>query len=87
MPAMYNCDFPGIDFLHAGLVRPRTVSNGDGRCGNWYVSADSDAVRKYSTGKRPSDQQGLEIKKNDIVKQEVERCYRKRYGLGLSALC
>lgn len=47
MPAMCNCDFPGIDFLHAGLVRPRTVSNGDDRCDNWFVSMDSEAVKKY----------------------------------------
>ena len=47
IPAMCNCDFPSIGFLHAGLVRPRTVSNGDDRCDNWFVSADSKAVRKY----------------------------------------
>ena len=47
MPAMCNCDFPGIDFLHSGLIRPRTVSNGDGRCDNWFVSADSDKLKKY----------------------------------------
>ncbi len=52
MPAMCNCDFPGIDFLHAGLVRPRTVSNGDDRCDNWIVSADSDAVQKYPPERR-----------------------------------
>ncbi|MBE6993414.1 MAG: hypothetical protein E7423_02045 [Ruminococcaceae bacterium] len=45
MPALCNCDFPGIDFLHAGLIRPRAVSNGDDRCDNWYVSADSPALR------------------------------------------
>ena len=47
MPAMCNCDFPGIDFLHSGLIRPRTVSNGDDRCDNWFVSADSDKLKKY----------------------------------------
>ena len=47
MPAMCNCDFPGIDFLHAGLIRPRTVSNGDDRCDNWFVSADSETLRLY----------------------------------------
>lgn len=47
MPAMCNCDFPGFDSLHAGLIRPRTVSNGDDRCDYWYVSADSEALKKY----------------------------------------
>ena len=47
MPAMCNCDFPGIDFLHSGLIRPRTVSNGDDRCDNWIVSLDSAALQKY----------------------------------------
>ena len=47
MSAMCNCDFPGIDFLHARLIRPRTVSNGDDRCDNWIVSADSDDASKF----------------------------------------
>ena len=47
MPAMCNCDFPGFDFLHAGLIRPQTVSNGDDRCDYWYVSAGSRTLKKY----------------------------------------
>ena len=47
MPAMCNCDFPGIDFLHAGLIRPRVVPNGDDRCDNWIVSADSKKLKAY----------------------------------------
>jgi hypothetical protein len=50
--ARCNCDFPGIDFIHVGLVSPRTVSNGDDRCDNWIVSADSDAVQKYPPERR-----------------------------------
>ena len=61
MPAMCNCDFPGIDFLHSGLVRPRTVSNGDDRCDNWFVSIDSEAVKRYPPVRREN---GLLISKD-----------------------
>ena len=47
MPAMCNWDFPGIDMIHGGLIRPRTVSNGDDRCDNWYVSMDSERLEEY----------------------------------------
>lgn len=61
MPAMCNCDFPGIDFLHAGLIRPRTVSNGDDRCDNWYVSMGSVEIKKYPPVRREN---GLLISKD-----------------------
>ena len=47
MPAMCNWDFPGIGMIHGGLIRPRTVSNGDDRCDNWYVSMDSEQLKRY----------------------------------------
>ena len=61
MPAMCNCNFLGIDFLHVGLVRPRMVFNGDDCCDNWIVSADSEAVQKYPPEKREN---GLLISKD-----------------------
>lgn len=47
MPAMCNPDFPGFASVNAGLIRPRTVSNGDDRCDYWYVSLDSETLKKY----------------------------------------
>ncbi len=52
MPAMCNWDFPGIDMIHGGLIRPCTVSNGDDRCDNWFVSMDSDQLKKYPTERK-----------------------------------
>ena len=54
MPAMCNWDFPGIGMIHGGLIRPRTVSNGDDRCDNWYVSMGSDRLKEYPPERKES---------------------------------
>lgn len=61
MPAMCNGDFPGIDMIHAGLIRSQTVSNGNDRCDNWYVSMDSSFLKKYPPERKES---GLLISKD-----------------------